>query len=155
MKEHHAKTKADPLRRLAAALIDDVLAAIPSVIPVAGGLLGIAYLLTKDAIVYETTKKAEWKNRSIGKKLLGLEVWRWDGARTDLKTSVQRNWPLAVGYLLAFFPLVGWAAGSIAGFVVGLIEAWLVFTNPQGLRIGDRLANTMVVPSAAETGANT
>lgn len=141
--------KADPFRRFLSALIDGIIAGIPGFIPVVGNLVGAAYTLTKDALVYEITKDASWKNRSIGKKLLGLEVVTLGGGDLDLAGSAKRNITLAVGSLIAVVPLAGWVAGGVLGGILGIIECVLVLVDPQGRRIGDRIANTQVVESQA------
>jgi len=137
--------KADLFKRFLASLIDSIIAGAPGFIPVVGALVGAAYTLTKDALVYEITRDAQWKNRSIGKKLLGLEVANLGGGDIDLVTSAKRNITLALGTLLGVVPLVGWVAGAVVGCILGIIEIVLVLVDPQGRRLGDRLANTQVV----------
>ncbi|MDI6895240.1 MAG: RDD family protein [Bacillota bacterium] len=141
--------KADLFRRFLAALVDGIIAGIPGFIPVVGALVGAAYTLTKDALVYEITRDAQWKNRSIGKKLLGLEVVSLGGGDIDLVGSARRNITLAAGSLLAVIPVVGWAAGAVVGGILGILETVLVLVDPQGRRMGDRLANTQVVETQA------
>lgn len=141
--------KADLFRRFLAALVDGIIAGIPGFIPVVGALVGAAYTLTKDALVYEITRDAQWKNRSIGKKLLGLEVVSLGGGDIDLVGSARRNITLAAGSFLAVIPVVGWAAGAVVGGILGILETVLVLVDPQGRRMGDRLANTQVVETQA------
>lgn len=140
-----AKAKADLVKRVLAALVDGLAASVVSLIPVIGALVGTAYTLTKDAIVFELTKQNEWKNRSLGKRLLNLEVSPDDGDIVDLMTSVKRNIPLAIGTLIMIIPVVGWVVGPIIAFVVSIIEIVLVITDGKGRRLGDRWAGTQVV----------
>ncbi len=60
-----ALTKADPVKRIIAFIIDAVAAMIVGFIPVIGGIIGALYMLFRDALPIEAL---EYK--SIGKKLL-------------------------------------------------------------------------------------
>jgi len=150
------RAKADLFKRFLAALIDGIIAGVPGFIPVVGALVGAAYVLTKDALVYELVRDPAWKNRSIGKKLLGLQVVDLGGGDVDLAGSARRNITLALGTLLGAVPLVGWLAGTVVGAILGLLESVLVLVDPRGRRLGDRIANTQVVesqvPGPAQTG---
>ncbi|MFW6035616.1 MAG: RDD family protein [Halothermotrichaceae bacterium] len=142
-------SKTDLMPRCAAALIDGVIAWIPSLIPFIGFLLGGIYILCKDSIMYQITKDENWQNKSIGKKVLNLEVANLDGGNIDLKLSAKRNIPLAIGTLIAVIPIIGWAIGAIIGFILGVIELILVLTDDNGRRLGDKFANTQVIEVAA------
>ncbi|MGE5588561.1 MAG: RDD family protein [Clostridia bacterium] len=138
--------KADLGKRFVAALIDGVISGILAVvIPVLGGLLGAAYTLTKDALVFQLTKDAQWKNRSVGKKLMGLQVANLAGGDVDMPISLKRNVTLAVGPLLAAIPLLGLLVAPLVGSILALIEIVLVLTDADGRRLGDRWANTQVI----------
>ncbi|MDI7247053.1 MAG: RDD family protein [Bacillota bacterium] len=138
--------KADLGKRFVAALIDGVIAGILTIlIPILGGLLGAAYTLTKDALMFQLTKDAQWKNRSIGKKLMSLQVVNLGGGDVDMTVSIKRNATLSIGSLLAAIPLAGWVLSPIVGGIIGIIEVVLVFTDPAGRRLGDKWANTQVV----------
>ncbi|MGE5593335.1 MAG: RDD family protein [Betaproteobacteria bacterium] len=138
--------KADLGKRFVAALVDGVIAAILAlVIPVLGGLLGAAYTLTKDALMFQLTKDPQWKNKSVGKKILGLQVVELGGGDIDITASAKRNLTLAVGSLLSAIPLVRLVAAPLIGGVLGLIEIVLVLTDAAGRRLGDRWANTQVI----------
>ena len=140
--------KADLTKRFIAALIDGIISSIVAVIPVIGAIIGAAYTLTKDAIMFQVTKDAQWKNRSIGKKLMGLEVISADGTDIDLKASCMRNWPLAIGTIIMIVPVLGWIIGGLVAFVLGILELVLVLTDAKGRRLGDKVGNTMVVDAA-------
>jgi uncharacterized RDD family membrane protein YckC len=69
----------------------------------------------------------------------------------DLATSVRRNWVFAIGALAGF---VAWVPffGALAvivlgllGFLAGVYEIYLVATDPEGRRYGDRFAGTKVI----------
>jgi uncharacterized RDD family membrane protein YckC len=95
-------TKADLVKRFIAALIDNVLVALVGAIPIVGGIVGAAYILLKDGLDFEFMDK-----RSLGKKLMKLRPVRLDGGSMDITTSIQRNWPLAIGSVLAIIPILG------------------------------------------------
>lgn len=142
--------KADLVRRFVAALIDGVIAAIlSSVIPFIGYLLGAAYTLTKDAIVFELLKNNNFKNKSIGKKLMNLEVIFEEGeGNIGWVVSIRRNIPLAVGTVIMVIPVIGWLVGAIIGTALAIIEIVLVLTQPDGRRLGDKIGHTRVIDSA-------
>lgn len=139
--------KADLFKRFIALLIDNIIASLLIYIPVLGALVSTVYLLTKDAIAFEITKKPDFKNRSVGKKIMGLEVVSFDGADIDWTISVKRNLPLAIGSAFAIVPIIGWVLGGIIGCIMVIVEAVLVITDDKGRRLGDRWANTQVVES--------
>ncbi|MBS3942696.1 MAG: RDD family protein [Dethiobacter sp.] len=143
--------KADLVRRFVAALIDGVIAAIlSSVIPFIGYLLGAAYTLTKEAIVFELLKNDNFKNKSIGKKLMNLEVILEEGEGSiGWMVSIRRNIPLAIGTVIMVIPVIGWLAGAIVGSILGIIEVVLVLTQPDGRRLGDKIGHTRVIDSAS------
>ena len=145
MFEQHKK--ADLVKRILASFIDSIVPFVLAIIPVIGALVGAAYLLTKDAIMVMITKDAQWKNRSIGKKIMNLEVVSETGADIDIKASVMRNWPLAIGTIIMIVPVIGWIIGPIVAAILGVIECVLVLTNDKGRRLGDKVGKTMVVES--------
>ncbi|CAN5846974.1 RDD family protein [soil metagenome] len=139
----------DTLTRFLAFLIDGIAVGLVGLVPVIGGIAGIAYVLFRDGLDVEYMRR-----RSLGKTLMKLTVVRDDGAPMDLMTSARRNWPLAFGsltQLLVFIPILGWALIPlvlIAGVVFVIIEIVKVTTDPDGRRWGDGLAKTRVVVSA-------
>ncbi len=138
--------KADLVQRFIAVVIDSIIVSlVTAIIPVLGGLIGFAYTLCKDGVMYEILKKDEWKNKSIGKKLMDLEVVNFSGERVDLAVSAKRNIPLAIGNIIMVIPILGWIIGGLVGVVFGLIELFFVFTDENGRRLGDRWANTQVI----------
>jgi len=141
-----ARVKADLGKRFLAALIDGLLSGIVGLIPFIGGLAGAAYMLVRDGLELDFMDQ-----RSIRKKSMKLRPIRLDGQPMDLGTSVKRNIPFAIGPLGAAFlviPVAGWIAGLLLGvisFIVVVIEIILVLTDGEGRRMGDKLADTMVV----------
>lgn len=144
-----ANQKPDLVKRILAALVDGVIASVVALVPVIGALVGAAYMLTRDALMFEVTKQEEWKNRSLGKKLFNLEVVSEVGGDINFATSVKRNVPLAIGTLIMIIPVLGWVIGPIIALVAGIIEIVLVLGDAKGKRMGDRWASTRVVESAA------
>lgn len=144
-----AGEKADLVKRFIAAIIDGAIAAVVGMIPVIGGLVGLAYILLRDGFEYDVMDY-----RSVGKKLMKLRPVKSDGTPMTYRDSFQRNWPLVFGSLvqiLIFIPVIGWILIPLVGLVglaLAIAEIVLVFTNPQGLRWGDRLASTKVVEVA-------
>jgi len=137
--------KAEAFPRILAYLIDLLIAWLPVFIPVIGALFGSLYLLFKDALMYRITGREEWKNRSIGKKLLDLEVVNLDGEIVDLTVSAKRNLPLTIGNFIAVVPFVGWVIGPATAFVLTVVELIMVLSNEDGRRLGDLWADTKVV----------
>jgi uncharacterized membrane protein YhaH (DUF805 family) len=69
----------------------------------------------------------------------------------DIAASIKRNWMFALGgivQLLLFIPILGWLMMipvALAAMVLGIIELILVLTDPEGRRMGDKIANTKVI----------
>ncbi|AEE92162.1 RDD domain containing protein [Tepidanaerobacter acetatoxydans Re1] len=139
--------KADLFKRFLAALIDGIIASLLIYIPILGAIVSTVYLLTKDAVAFEITKNADFKNRSIGKKIMGLEVVSLEGKDIDWTISVKRNLPIAIGSAFGIVPILGWIIGSIVGFALMVVEIVLAVTDNDGRRLGDKWANTQVAES--------
>ena len=122
--------KADVKKRLFAATIDGLLVVTTCFLYWNSGVVlylaaGSAYLLFRDAV----------KGQSIGKFLFGLVVISLETGRpSSLAGSVRRN---------ALLLLPG------ANIVAIFLEAGTVIRDPQGQRLGDRLAQTQVVEGLA------
>jgi len=145
--------KADLVKRFVAALIDGLIMSLPSFIPIIGPLLGAGYYLTKDALIFELTQNEDFRNRSIGKKVMSIEVAMLEnGDYVDWATSIRRNLPLSIGTLIMVIPVLGWVIGPIVGLVLGIIECILVLTDSEGRRIGDKFGKTQVVDVPGEAG---
>ena len=138
----HAEPMAvDPLSRCVAKFLDGLLAAaLSQLVPPIGFFAGVTYLLIADGIP---------PGRSAGKRLLGLAVRGPNGRECGVRESILRNamvaGPYATWHLLA---QGGWLLGVIGGFmfvVAVVLEGVLLAGNPQGLRLGDELAETRVV----------
>jgi len=143
-----ALTKADPVKRIIAFVIDAVASMIVGFIPFIGGIIGALYMLLRDALPIEAL---EYK--SIGKKLLKISVVKTEepASKIDYATSARRNWMFALGPIMLFFlfiPIIGWIIDILLGIAVlilVIIEIVKLFTNEKGLRLGDKMAGTMVI----------
>ena len=159
-----ASAKADPVKRFLALLLDGLIAGVAFLIisGIVGALSNVfigqgigylvlsAYYLLRDGLAYDFAD-----GRSIGKKLLKLRPARLDGGPMDMETSVRRNWPLALGFVIyGLAALLGgmgmyafaaalWFVGA-AGGLLFLVECILVLVDAEGRRFGDKFANTKV-----------
>ena len=140
-------TRLDPVKRAIAFIIDAVIAYVPSFIPVIGGIIGAAYMLLRDALPVEALDF-----KSVGKKVMNLrvELESDPAAKIDYAISAKRNWMFAMGPIISVFmviPILGWIVAIVLGlatFVIGIIEIIKVFSEPNGKRIGDNIAGTIV-----------
>jgi uncharacterized RDD family membrane protein YckC len=140
------RARPDAATRFIAFFIDAVIVAAVGLVPIIGGLVGIAYVLVRDGLSYDFMD-----GRSIGKRIMKLRPVRLDGLPMDVETSIRRNWPLAFGSLaqvLIFVPVIGWILipfVGIAGTIMVVVEVVRVLTGADGRRWGDAMAGTEVV----------
>ena len=138
--------KADLGRRFVAAVIDAVIGIVIGLIPAIGGLAAAAYWAVRDGLEFEFMN-----HRSIGKHVMKLRPVTLDGSPMDITASVRRNWMFALGgvvQLLWWIPFIGWLfviPVALAAFAIGVLELFLVITDPEGQRLGDKIANTKVI----------
>jgi uncharacterized RDD family membrane protein YckC len=137
--------KADLSKRFIAGIIDAVIAFAIGLIPFIGGLIGAAYWLVRDGMDLDFMD-----HRSVGKKLVKLRPVTLDGSPMDIMVSVKRNWMFALGGIgqLLIFTIVGILLAIPLFFVMLLlviVEVVLVLTDAQGRRLGDKIANTIVI----------
>lgn len=143
-----ALTKADPVKRIIAFIIDLVASMIVGLIPFIGGIIGALYMLLRDALPIEALE-----HKSVGKKLLKLSVVNIADPATkiDYAASAKRNWMFALGPIMLFFifiPIIGWILDILIGiacFVLVIIEIVKIFADDKGVRMGDKIAGTMVI----------
>ncbi len=138
--------KADLGKRFVAAIIDAVVGVVVGLVPYIGGFVGAAYWLLRDGLEFEFMDQ-----RSIGKKLMKLRPVTLDGSPMDMLASAKRNWMFALGgviSILIFIPIIGWLLIIPVGLVslaLGIVELVLVIVDPEGRRLGDKIANTKVI----------
>ncbi len=131
----------DPVKRIAAGLVDGIPAYLIAFIPYIGGLISAAYLALRDGL-----PSGNGRTQSLGKRLLGLETVRLPGGEPcDVVTSALRNLPFAVPALIMMRPGMGWLLGSLLWGIAFLVEVLLIIADDNGERLGDRLAGTAVV----------
>lgn len=145
--------KADLLKRFLAVFIDGLIAAVFSLVPFFGGLAAAAYMLLRDGLEVDFMYK-----RSIGKKIMKLKAVTFEGKELTMENSMKRNWTLALGYLtgaltpvLILIPILGWGLLiilAVAALGLSLVECIMVFTNDKASRLGDKMANTIVIETA-------
>lgn len=147
--ETRSAPKADVGKRFIAAIIDGLIAGVLSLIPIVGGIAGAAYMLVRDGLDVDFMK-----NRSLGKKLMKLRPLHLDGRPVGIEASVRRNWMFGIGALtavLVYIPILGWILIPIVVLIalaIGIYEIYLVLTDAEGRRWGDRLADTKVIEVA-------
>ncbi|MGE5247572.1 MAG: hypothetical protein ACM3L8_04420, partial [Verrucomicrobiota bacterium] len=84
----------------------------------------------------------------------GLKVVRLDREGMDFPASFTRNLTVASPFLLHLLPVVGPFLAYTLGIAVLLVETYLGFYDPEGQRMGDTFAQTLVVESRQESDAN-
>jgi uncharacterized membrane protein len=143
-----ALSKADPVKRIIAFVIDAVVSMIIGIIPVVGGIIGALYMLLRDALPIDALDY-----QSVGKKLLKLSVVNVEdpGAKIDYAASAKRNWMFALGPIMFFFayiPIIGWIIDILLGIALLILlitEIVKIFSHEKGVRLGDKTAGTMVI----------
>ncbi len=145
--------KAPVINRVIAKLIDCLIViALIQVLPKIGFVAGAVYIFIADAL---------FQGRSVGKRLLGLQVVYYvvndTIAPCGYKESVFRNSPFAAGYLVAgvlsLLPLLGWILAIVVISIIIVFEGLVMFGSEEGKRFGDEIANTHVIESK-EGGMN-
>ncbi|RMG58345.1 MAG: RDD family protein [Bacteroidetes bacterium] len=108
-------------QRIGAYLIDILMVMVVSIVPIVGGLVGLAYMLTRDSLPF-------LDGQSVGKKVLKIRAVTEDGG------TLANNWGPGlirnVVLLIPFFPLV---------------ELIVLFTNADNRRLGDQWGKTKVI----------
>lgn len=138
--------KADTGKRVIAAVIDCIVAAVLNAVPTIGGLVAAAYWLVRDGLDISFMD-----HRSIGKKVMKLRPVRLDGRPMNIETSARRNWMFALGgvvWFLKYIFILGWLLIGpvlLAAIVLGVYELYRVLSDPEGRRLGDTMAGTKVV----------
>jgi hypothetical protein len=168
-----AGDKADLGKRFVAAAIDGGIGIVIGLIPAVGGLAAAAYWAVRDGMEFEfmhhrSVGKHLMKLRPVTLDGSPMDItasvrrnWMFAlGGIVELLWwipfigwlfSVRRNWMFALGgivELLWWIPFIGWLfviPVALAAFAIGVLELYLVITDPEGRRLGDKIANTMVI----------
>lgn len=146
----HDAPKADLGKRFIALIIDAVISAALGLVPIVGGIVGTVYIVVRDGLDVDFMP-----NRSFGKKIMDLQPVRLDGRKVDLETSLRRNWMFGIGALtslLLYIPILGWILipfVALISLAIGIYEIYLVMTDAEGRRWGDKMAGTKVIEVGA------
>jgi hypothetical protein len=129
--------KADLTLRGLARLVDFTLAfVLAQASPQIGPVLAAIYLLAADGLM---------SGQSVGKKIFGIRtVVVPRRAAAGYHESVLRNAPFALVAVFWAVPLL-WPMLFVAGVPIVAFEAYMIFTDRLGVRIGDVFADTQVV----------
>jgi uncharacterized RDD family membrane protein YckC len=129
--------KADLSLRVLARLADFTLALVlAQTSPQVGPLLAALYLLVADGLL---------SGQSIGKKIFGVRtVVVPRRAPAGYRESMLRNAPFALVAIFYAVPLL-WPVLFVAGVPIVAFEAYMIYTDRLGVRIGDIFADTQVV----------
>jgi len=132
------------LERFIAKFIDVLIVgaffAFPSFV---GVLAGALYILISDGL---------YDGRSVGKRIIGLRVVVLGNGATpcDLRRSIVRN--AEFGILILLYVIIGWVpyigklVVGLSAIVLAVVETGVIITDAAGgARLGDRVAETMVV----------
>ena len=139
--DNYCPVKVDLVHRLLAKFIDflifsALLVILPSFV---GFLAGVTYILIADGLNH---------GQSLGKKWIGVKVVanpaHQEPKPCDFKKSITRNLPFAFIAFLNVFHFLGFLI-FLVGLVFVVFETYFIFTDDQGVRLGDIFANTKVL----------
>jgi uncharacterized RDD family membrane protein YckC len=131
--------------RLLAGLIDFVIGAFLAAVPVLGPLAAAAYWLVRDGLEVEFMN-----HRSIGKAIMKTRPVRPDGTYTSIDDSIRRNWMFAPAAVVPFLFYSGMGIFLVPSMlllvmIITGVEIFLIVTDPLRQRLGDKVADTVVV----------
>ena len=131
-------TKATFLERASAKFIDVAFALIlASVLSPIGPAVGLVYSLIADGLM---------DGRSIGKWLVGIKVIDITTNKPcSIHKSILRNIPFGFAILMFIVPVIGLFLFIFIGLSVIGVETYFLYTDLGSMRIGDTLADTIVV----------
>lgn len=108
--------------RVLAVLIDALIAGACSIIPVIGMLVGMAYIITRDALPF-------LEGQSIGKKAMKLRA-----VSAETGKPLTNDWgPCVIRNIVLYIPFFS------------LVELIVLMNNKDGQRLGDQWAKTKVI----------
>jgi len=107
-----------------------------------GAVLAVVYLLLADGFMH---------GQSPGKRIFGVRAMQIPHrSPAGYRESMLRNADFALVALFYVVPL-GWILLVLVGLPVVGFEAWMVWTDRLGIRIGDIFADTQVVDAKVVT----
>ena len=135
--------KADLTLRGLARAVDLVIAfAFANAVPRLGPPVAALYLLIADGLM---------SGQSVGKRIFGVRTivlppkGSTRGVPAGYRESVLRNAAFALAALFYGVSYVGWILVLVIGVPIVAFEAWMVWSDRLGIRIGDVFADTQVV----------
>lgn len=140
----------DHVKRFVAYFIDGVVLGILANLPIpiiglVGAVAATAGWLLRDTLL---------EQRSLGKKVMGLQAVNASGQPVTMEQSIKRNAPFAVlgvAAILSKLTVIGAILSipvSLAGVAICLVEGIMVLTG--NVRFGDRFAGTHVIDTQAQ-----
>jgi uncharacterized RDD family membrane protein YckC len=128
--------KAGILLRTVAKILDFIIiAAAAEILPKAGFLAGLTYLLIGDGL---------FEGRSLGKKIIGLRVILSEkNTPCTFRESILRNSTFGMGFLFYKIIWIGW----IFILFVSVLEFIILLGSKDKMRLGDEIAKTIVIES--------
>ncbi|MFQ5901782.1 MAG: RDD family protein [Thermodesulfobacteriota bacterium] len=132
--------KTEPLDRLLAKFIDFLILGALFVFPsFIGPLAALTYILISDGLK---------GGQSPGKKIVRLKVIsiERDGDACNFKESILRNIPYGLIILFSMIPYLRWVLMFTLGLIIIVMEVLTIYGDEKGVRWGDNIAGTMVVP---------
>ena len=76
---------------------------------------------------------------------MGLQVYSGEEGPSDLKVSIIRNIPVGLVTFLMIIPFWGWILSLLVGVPLGLIEISLIIRADRRQRLGDVMAESVVL----------
>ncbi|MFQ5901568.1 MAG: RDD family protein [Thermodesulfobacteriota bacterium] len=124
--------------RLLAKFIDFLIVGALFVFPTfIGPLAALTYILISDGFK---------GGQSLGKRIVGLKVIsiERDGSACNFKESILRNIPYGLIILFTLIPYLRWILLFTLGLIIIIVEIIMVYQEENGVRWGDKIADTMV-----------
>jgi uncharacterized RDD family membrane protein YckC len=138
---HYASSQ----KRLMAKFIDLAIVIFLGRLPLGSGgaVLGFLYSILADSMAF---KKVQ--GQSIGKRVLNIRVASGHGNQSRIarmKTSVIRNAPVGIVTFFMIIPIPGWFLSLLLGIPLFLIELSLMIRAERHQRLGDVMAESVVL----------
>lgn len=129
-------------RRLFAKLIDFLVVLLFGFIAWGGpgAVLGFIYSIVADGLPFKGMS-----GQSLGKKLMKIRVMHGKEGPAKLKTSIIRNIPVGLVTFFMIIPFWGWILSLLVGIPLFLIELSLLIRADRRQRLGDVMAESVVV----------
>ncbi len=132
-------------KRILAKLIDLTVVLFFGRLPIgsAGSVIGFLYSILADSFSWKGVQ-----GQSIGKKIMKIKVTAGDetfSRVSRMKLSVIRNAPVGIVTFLMIIPVWGWILSLLIGIPLFLIELSLMIRADRHQRLGDVMAETVVV----------